>query len=952
VNHFLDTVLPTQGRLCVAEFSGPKRRHLFFDDVPAMDAAIAALPSTSDIYFTPTSFNADRRVAENADLIRSIFVDLDCGVGKPFADQAEAAQALRAFVNTSGLPIPTFIINSGGGLHVYWVFERDLDIPTWGPAARAMKALCLQHKFQIDPAITADSVRLMRVPGTYNNKGNQQRPVQILRSGAVVNFDDFCALLPPMAPVVDLSAASVYGMDNTTEALARSDMDPCNFARIVKKSMAGAAGCAQMKRALLEAETLEEPLWRGALSIAWNCEDGSTAVHKLSRAHPGYTPEATLTKAKALTGKPYTCDWYRDNYPETCRGCPHKVGSPIVLGRTVQEAPANPDGSYTVTTTIDTLDSDVPLTLQTPPLPRGYFRGKNGGIYQRVAGTEDEPGELEVCSNDIYVLERFFDSDGEGDGEGEQCTLCVILPKDGVRQFVTPLTTLLATDTLRQALSKNGVVAYGKQIGVIMGYIAASIKNLQSKNVSHKTRNQMGWTPERTFVIGNVEHTPSGPKLAPPASNIRAIVPWFAPKGTLEVWKQIISTYNTPGMEPLAFAFLVGAGSPLLQLLNSDQVRGGVVHLVSNGSGSGKTSVQMAINSLFGNPKQLLLLEDDTYNSKIHSLGLRNSICVTVDEITNMSPAEISEFVYSATSGRGKHRMEAQSNKLRVNHSSWCLFSVTSGNAVLSDQLLANKSAAEGELKRLVELRVPMPEKDVSREMVRIFNQLGSNYGTAGPMYIQHIVSNYQVISLQMAAIHERLVSQQGFDRTDRFYTAILTCATMAGKILKELGLADFDLHRILAKAMATVRGSKHTAEASAGSPNTMALETLSGFINEHQNGMLVIKSEKSNEAEIRTPTGPLRMRYEPDTQELIIIASELRNYFTARRVDVRSSVQEFIKMRALKPALNGEPTQSRRPASGIRNSSLRGAPVRCYVFNAPLLGLQDLVSDEPSTEP
>ena len=89
------------------------------------------------------------------------------------------------------------------------------------------------------------------------------------------------------------------------------------------------------------------------------------------------------------------------------------------------------------------------------------------------------------------MLERFFDSDGEGDGEGEQCTLCVILPKDGVRQFVTPLTTLLATDTLRQALSKNGVVAYGKQIGVIMGYIAASIKNLQSKNVSHKTRNQM-----------------------------------------------------------------------------------------------------------------------------------------------------------------------------------------------------------------------------------------------------------------------------------------------------------------------------------------------------------------------------------------------------------------------------------------------------------------------------
>lgn len=943
MSDFLSTVLPTRGFYCAAGFKGELKRHTYHDTPDDLQhAADKLVAQGADVYFALAAFAEKSRKAEHATHLRSLFIDIDCGEGKPYPDQAAGAKALRAFVDTHKLPRPTFLVDSGSGLHGYWAFDRDLETPEWLPLARSFKAFCLANGLMIDPAITADAARILRVPGTFNHKRGDAREVQILYRGKPCRVEDIQALLP--APAVDLSAAKAYGMDQTTAELAKGDLDPCSFKRIAKKSLQGKSGCAQIRLAIEHADTLEEPLWRAALSIAWNCEDGPTAIHKLSQAHPGYNQADTIEKAQRLSGKPYTCEWYKTNYPSTCTGCPHKVGSPITLGRFVPEAAANQDGTYTIETHLDDGQEHQPtLPINMPSLPTGYFRGVNGGIYKRATSPDGDPIELEIYPYDLYVEERFYDTDEEGDGEGEQVTVCLNLPKDGMRRFVVPLAALMAPDTLRNQLSKHGMVAYGKQVNLIMAYLAAALHKLQTSSVSHRTRSQMGWTPERHFVVGNVEYTPYGPKLAPPASTVRHMAPWFHASGSLETWREIINTYNTPGMEPLAFAFLVGAGSPLLQLLDAPQVKGGVVHLVSNESGSGKTSAQMAINSLFGKPREMLLGERDTANAKVQAMGMFNSIAVTIDEITAMAPSEISDLVYGATDGRGKHRMESQSNKLRVNHSTWCLFTITSGNAVISDALLSNKSASEGELKRLVELRAAKLTEDVSREAVRKFNELGHNYGVAGPLYIQHVVSNYDRVSAALKSLHEKIVVTHGFDRSDRFYTAQLACATMAGKLLSNLGLADLDIQRILRYGLNAIKGSKDTAETSTGTPVTLALETLAQFIALNYSNTLVVKSEAAGEASITQPKGALRIRYEPDSKELVILAADLRDYFVERRVDFRNSIQEFLDMGAIKPGKDGGPTSTRRLSAGAQNSSLKGSPARCYVFDSDKLGIQNL---------
>jgi hypothetical protein len=59
----------------------------------------------------------------------------------------------------------------------------------------------------------------------------------------------------------------------------------------------------------------------------------------------------------------------------------------------------------------------------------------------------------------------------------------------------------------------------------------------------------------------------------------------------------------------------------------------------------------------------------------------------------------------------------------------------------------------------------------------------------------------------------------------------------------------------------------------------TLAQETLSKFISENTSNILIINGDRNGEmaAPIRTPVGPLRMRYEPDVDELVIVAQDLR---------------------------------------------------------------------------
>lgn len=945
MSYFLETILPTTGKYCVVGIHAGKVRQRFVDTPADIDAAATILDSAgADAYFALATFNDTSRKAEHAQSMRSFFVDIDCGEGKPYPDAPTGAKALSEFVRAAALPTP-FVVESGGGVHAYWPFTEEVSIVQWEPAARSFKALCVSHKLGIDLSVTADTARILRVPGTHNYKTGVGRPVNIAVNGTPTPFETLTALMPMQ---LDLSSAKVFGVDEMTRGLAQGELPPCNFVRIVKRSVKG-IGCAQIKKAVSEADSLEEPLWRAALSIAWNCEDAETAIHKLSQAHPDYTPENTLEKAQRTTGKPYTCDWYRQNNPDGCAGCKHKFTSPIVLGKRVEEAKAEGD-VYVVEAALDPDNEERQTTVAVsiPIYPFPYFRGANGGVFRKDRDDDGNTLEIEVYPHDLYLTGRFYDSDDHGDGDGELVGINLHLPHDGIRRFHAPVVALLSKDKLRDVLVKHGVVAYGKQLDIIMGYLASSIRKLQSGAASSRTRSQMGWTPEGSFVVGELEYTLAGTRLAPPASGTRQLAPLFHAKGDLPTWKSIVNFYDRPGMEIHALSWFIGCGSSLLQLLNIPQVRGAVVNLVSNESGTGKTTVQMAINSLFGHPSELLMGQKDTTASKFHRLGTLNSICMTIDEMTNETPENLSNLVYGATQGRAAHRMEAQSNKLRSNNTTWCSITVSSSNAVMSDVLVMHRAAADGELKRVIDLHVEPPQGVSKSESDAIFSQLADNYGIAGPIFMQHVVANRESVCDTLKQMQAKIDAELQLERGDRFYSAVLSVAFTFALISKELGLHNINIKRVYKAALAAVLSVKESNDSSVGSTDTLARETISKFINENLNNTLVINADRHGElaAPIVSPKGALRMRYEPDTDELVIVAQDLRRFFVERRVDFKASLTALRGTGALKAGNKpGETTVVRRPSAGAIGG-LKGSPTRCYVFSGEKLGVKDALPD------
>ena len=957
MKYFLESVLPTQGFYCVTGIKAGRVRQSFHDSIDDVDAIANGLDTRGiDAYFALASFvdPALGRKADNAQYLRSFFLDLDCGTGKPYRDQAHAAQELSVFVQTTGLPTP-MVVNSGGGIHVYWPLTEDVPVAEWVTHAKALKALCREQKLFADPAVTADAARILRIPGTHNYKLDEARGVQIIANGDANPLATIIACFP--APAMDLSAAKAFGMDEASKELAGGDYPTCNFRKIIKLSVEGDTGCAQMRKAAIEAATLEEPLWRAVLSIATRCEDRDTAIHLISKDHPEYTPSATEAKAAETKG-PYTCEWYRDNNGSLCEGCNHKLSSPILLGRVVPKATSNivevasapANVGYVVETELAGDAGGPRVLVEIPPIPFPYYRAATGGIYVDIEDKDGNKEPVVIYNKDLYITERFFDSDEHGDGDGEIVCLRLHMDHDGVRQFYSPVAELFSKDKLRDTLIKNGVIAYGKTLDTLMAYFATSIRQLQSKYAANKTRSQMGWTPDMMgFVVGELEYTPSGTKLAPPASGTRQLAPAFVPHGDLENWKSMANFYNSPGLEAHALTLFFGFGSPLLKFFGATAVKGAMVHLKSNVSGSGKTTAQMMVNSIFGHPTELLMTKDDTYAAKMHRIGMMNSIAYTIDEITNTEDDELSDTAYGLTTGRARHRMEAMSNKMRTNNTTWCNITVTSSNASIMDKLAQLKSTADGELRRVLEIEVPKISGVSKSDIDALFSKLSSHYGVAGPIFIEYVIANRESVKDMLDKMQAQIDKELQLDQSDRFYSCILTCAFVGAAIAKKCGLFEIDIPRVYQYALGLVESNKSAQYSSVGSPLLVAQETLSAFVNENVNNALVINSSVRGNippAPIVQPRGPLRLRYEPDTKEMYITSAEFRAFFTKRQVDVRESLKHLVEAGILLE--NGRSVTKRIGAGAV--GGMTGLNVRCYVFDGKAMGI-DAAAFQTNTE-
>lgn len=901
---FFSSVLAEEGKYCVVGLKKGAPVQTFVDSIEEIDGEVEGLLMQGyDTYFGCAKYLdvTAGRTAQNAKWFKAFWLDLDCGENKPYATQAEAIDALRTFTKSTGLPRP-IVVNSGRGIHAYWSLTTTIFYNDWKPAAEALKKCCAAYNLHADPVVTADAARILRVPETLNFKNAPPAHVDVLVTSQPVDFDRFKALV---GVVVDEEedpelpfAAKVHRqpIDATTRALMGNSVS--RFGTIMRKSAQG-KGCGQLVHIYRNQEQIEEPLWRAGLSIAVNCEDGELAIHKISHGHPEYDPRDTKAKADALIGKPYKCSTFAGVNPSGCAECPNKgtITSPIQIGAQIAEAKAEDN---IVVMRSATLEEEI--TVEIPEYPFPYFRGKNGGVYRRGlkgekknkdGDDEDDPKDVLVYEYDFYVVKRLTDPD-----VGESLWMRLHMPKDGIREFSSPLSSVLSKDKFREVLAFQGVTAYNAKLDGLMAYVTRWVNELQQLTEAEKARQQFGWCENDTkFVIGNREITAAGVNYSPSSAATAEVAAMYTKKGTIQEWAKVANMYARPGNEVRAFSLFAGFGSVLFKFT---KLNGAIIHLTNNGSGVGKTTIQYLINSIWGRPVEPLLNQEDKYLARMHRVSVLGNLPVTIDELTNMADEEVSNMAYAITHGRGRNRMQSQSNAERSNSLRWSLNAITSGNKSLYDQLYNLKDFPEGELMRILEFNVAKTDNMSKAESDEAFNPMYENFGVAGEMFMRYVIANLPEVLRMLSKVQRKFDKAAGMTQRERFWSGSAACALTAGILANRIGLLNVPVEPVYRWAVETI--GKMRKEIRPGALNP--LMQLGLFLNSHNNNMLIVKSTVDKrmgitEAPIREPRGELIVRYEPDTKKLFITAKQLRDWCAENQISYKALTEELTTMGA-----------------------------------------------------
>lgn len=896
---FLTSVLSGEGFYCVfgarketytdnngVEQEREKKIQKFY---PTLDALCEAADNLAyegfNAYFGLATFKTgENRKAENAMQFKSFFLDLDCRPGKEFPSKQDAIAELRRFCKATKLPRPT-LVDSGGGVHVYWPLTEAVDAEAWWPVAEQLKGLCQLHGLEADPSVTSDRARVLRVPGTYNFKDEPPTTVTLLgEMSTPVEFEAFKALMGEIPVTAKNFVPKV--MDEVTNALAGNYTN--SFKLIVQKTAAG-RGCDQIKKIIQEQATISEPLWRAGLSVAKFCIDGEKAIHKISSGHPDYHPDATSEKAALIRG-PYTCDKFNEYSPGICENCQFrgKFKSPIVLGREVQEA-----------TEEDSIVEDVPENIEAPKqtyiipkYPEPFFRGKAGGIFKRMKNKEGDPIEVPIYHNDFYVVRRLRDPD-----VGEAVVMRLHLPKDGVREFTVPLASILSKDEFRKHMAAHGVAVI--KMEELMAYTASWVNKLQSTTQADEARRQFGWSDETlsSFVVGSKEIRADRIDHNPPANSTVKMFSHFQAKGTMEGWRKVANFYDRPGMEMHQYIIGLSFGSPLMQFVPQCA---SLFHVYSNDPGLGKTTAMMVGASIWGNPELILLREVDTNATKMNRAEAYKNVFLPLDEMTNVHPKEASDFLYQLTGGMQRNRMSQHSNQERTRGETWHLNACSTGNTSLLTRVRMYKAIPKAEATRVLEYEAQKFHFDTKAETDELNRNLYAHYGHACIPYMQYILANMEEVKELFLSTQARIDQAAGLSQPHRFWS-VQAASTITGLLIaKKVGLINYKVADVVAWLIKVIQRAKQEIETMGGTMEDM----LTSYLAENYNNILRIKSTDDSRVQAdtlehlvipdATPRISLVARYEYDVKKMYLLPKPLREWCNKQQINYQTFVDSL----------------------------------------------------------
>jgi hypothetical protein len=807
---FLRAILPSEGWYYSCEWV-PKPEYKtkgFWKNTPhdSLESLAQALEDSSqrgiNAYMSLAGFAQDAyyeeyngkekrktRTQDNAERFRCMWLDIDVGASgtsKPFSSQREALQALIKFVNDSGLAKPTYIVSSGYGLHVYWVFDREISKDKWSWQAQRVKDIAHSMGFSPDDSRTTDSASVLRPVGANNYKNpDDPKPVTALHQGAIVDTKQWFTALYEQHKALNIKTKTVTkrrrvshnddltGGMTSVPSCAEQLADKCPTIRAMRDSR-GANHTEGM-----------EPLWRACLGVLLYTEQGDAVCHEWSEGHPEYDEDACQAKIDARRDTPPSlCSTIRDMTGNKCQDCRYEVNTPIVLGY--------PEPTQTETEELED-GTSVPLPTLPPVLNRDFrFDVAQGGLMWRAPLKEVKgdaaPARDWVCiCSALITLEYLYT-----DTDGEHYAHLNIRARPGVVEMCDIKVSQLAQGgtQLMGALGSGAGVIPNNPKGVTR-FMQTWYDSLRQGSELQTMRRHMGWQTDGTFVLGNRMYTEDGEvKRCTLAKGVTKYAEAHEPIGSYEKQVAMIDAlYNKSQREVYQFTLAASLGAVLYVLLVNDLAAVPII-LCGSETGKGKTTVCKAAIGLWGDHKgngQQANADGVTEFALYVMAGIRKHLPMLVDEASDWDAERSAKFAYRFSSGQSRV-MGDPSGGLRDNsHLNWTNFIfITSNESIIGKVEATNKNPGP-KIARLFEVQVPDIKLNV--EDYNLVRELQRNTGHIGPRFLEYVVRNLGYVKKQLETMYSSLTKNVDDDSGARYWLQTAACVIVANNIANDIGV-------------------------------------------------------------------------------------------------------------------------------------------------------------------
>lgn len=747
-----------------------------------------------DVYFALASFKVARvydekngymksfRRTENVEALKAVWLDVDF---KQYDSQEAATKDIGRFRKESQLPEPTFIVYSGGGVHLYWVFEAAMPPGDWLPLARGLAGLGKKHGLKADYEVTLDSARVLRLPGTRNQKYDKKPLCKVIHRGNYVDLQEMTDLLMPHSSGATGDPGFLNMPDNVRRLVPGDNYDlGANYQSNTESKFAAIAKECGVVKDSLERGGLGDDyyLWQRLIHLAAYTVDGAEFIHPISNKDPRYKEDDVLGYFNASLRTrddkdrnvgPTGCDGFRPLAPDKCNACPHlgKIKTPWLLGVTERES------------------VDKPTTAMQGKTVYVELKQNEDGEWIRQYKTlvDWEMRDVELIpstdSDSQYVM-RFTAINGE-------TTKTIEADPD----------TIADTKKLQTHLFKRGVTVPDSTLKKTKEMLMAWAHYLlQRKAIGVPSK--FGWNEDATsFTIGH--ETLYGDHSLPVMNRNKTLADKYVKKGDPEPWRKLAQRLLDSNDTSLTYLLCAGFAGPLMGILGQ---RGSLsLSAFSVKSGAGKTTVLKTIMAAFGHPRQTMALSD-TSNFVNEVIGGTPGLPAMWDEIRGDDAAtRVTEVMFTLSQGKTKGRLDANSN-VKEQHFIDAMF-ICGSNTPLSEYVAQKVKSSDAGMARFLEIEM-QPKGGIDNEVATLVGQLEGNYGHFGRDYLQLIIRNYATLVKAEAKILKDLNEKSGFvwPANSRFWQLGTAKILLAGHIMNKTGQLNVDIDRLRAFALDVIR--------------------------------------------------------------------------------------------------------------------------------------------------